>query len=404
MTTDVTALATDADAATRPPAGLPIARMPFIGAGLACLALASALVAGAGGTRVPAAILGAGSVVALGVELVRRAARVTRAAGAPILALAGMIALVAAATIWVAATANVAWLAIGAALAVLAGWLIGWGALALRRLGRQTGTPWQAVAGRTRHDAARALLAAAGPLLFGCLLALVAIRAASLQFASGRAVAVAWTILAFGATVAAVAALSARMLDRRPVTQEPRPPDQVAAHLHDSVLQTLALIQRSASDPARVAQLARQQERSLRDWLAGRDEDVASASVAGGIRSAAREVEDEVAGAKVDVVAVGDAPLDRRGEMLVQATREAIRNAARHGTEHVRVFIESGEAKTTVFVRDTGPGFALDEVSPDRRGVRDAIIGRMEYVDGTVTIDTSAHGTEIELTLPAAPA
>jgi signal transduction histidine kinase len=174
---------------------------------------------------------------------------------------------------------------------------------------------------------------------------------------------------------------------------------EVAAHLHDSVLQTLALIQRSAHDPARVAQLARQQERSLRDWLAGRDGGT-PATVPAALHAIAAEVEQEIAGATIDVVCVGTAAMDRRTEMLTQAAKEAMRNAARHGSPNVRVFCESDHHTVTVYVRDTGPGLRLDSIPTDRRGVRDAIIGRMDHVDGTVSIDSGDHGTEIELRLP----
>ncbi len=93
--------------------------------------------------------------------------------------------------------------------------------------------------------------------------------------------------------------------------------------------------------------------------------------------------------------------MDRHTEMLTQAAREAMRNAARHGSPNVRVFCETDAAGTRVYVRDTGPGLNVDQVPMDRRGIRDAIIGRMEHIDGTVTIDSGEHGTEIELHLPA---
>jgi signal transduction histidine kinase/phage shock protein PspC (stress-responsive transcriptional regulator) len=174
----------------------------------------------------------------------------------------------------------------------------------------------------------------------------------------------------------------------------------VAAHLHDSVLQTLALIQKSSHDPATVARLARAQERDLRSWLyVGESTD--ESSVAGALRSAAAEVED-AHGVSVDVVAVGDCALDEALRPIVQATREAVTNAAKHaGTGRVDVYAEISAAAVDVFVRDRGAGFSLDEVPQDRYGVRRSILDRMERHGGTAAVrSTPGEGTEVRLHLP----
>ncbi|HEX5090110.1 MAG TPA: PspC domain-containing protein [Nocardioides sp.] len=174
----------------------------------------------------------------------------------------------------------------------------------------------------------------------------------------------------------------------------------VAAHLHDSVLQTLALIQKSSHDPATVARLARAQERDLRSWLyAGESTD--ESSVAGALRSAAAEVED-AHGVSVDVVAVGDCELDEALRPVVQATREAVTNAAKHaGTGRVDVYAEISAAAVDVFVRDRGAGFSLDDVPEDRYGVRRSILDRMERHGGTAEVRSApGEGTEVRLHLP----
>ncbi|WP_237447930.1 ATP-binding protein [Nocardioides flavescens] len=174
----------------------------------------------------------------------------------------------------------------------------------------------------------------------------------------------------------------------------------VAAHLHDSVLQTLALIQRSAHDPAAVSRLARAQERDLRSWLyAGESTD--DASLAGALRAAAAEVEDAF-GVTVDVVAVGDRPFGEALRPVVQATREAVTNAAKHaGTGRVDVYAEVSPSAVDVFVRDRGAGFDLAAVPDDRLGVRRSILDRMLRHGGAAEVRSApGEGTEIRLHLP----
>ena len=176
---------------------------------------------------------------------------------------------------------------------------------------------------------------------------------------------------------------------------------ELAAHLHDSVLQTLALMQKQAGDPKQVASLARRQERELRSWLAGRPPaEEAAPAVSAALEAAAEEVEREY-GATVEVVAVGDRELDPAGEALVAAAREAMVNAAKFGGgSPVAVYAEASGERVSVFVRDRGPGFDPATVPADRRGVRESIVGRMERHGGRARVKSSAGGgTEVQLVL-----
>jgi signal transduction histidine kinase len=174
----------------------------------------------------------------------------------------------------------------------------------------------------------------------------------------------------------------------------------VGAHLHDSVLQTLALIQRSAEDPKEVAALARQQERELRGWLAGGDSREPGDTLAGALDAAAAEVE-AAAGGSVEVVAVGDCPLDERGGAVVAAAREAMLNAAKFtGGAPVSVYAELSHERIQVFVRDRGAGFDPTAVPQARRGVRESIIGRMRRAGGRAAVNSlPSGGTEVEITI-----
>jgi signal transduction histidine kinase len=174
---------------------------------------------------------------------------------------------------------------------------------------------------------------------------------------------------------------------------------EVAAHLHDSVLQTLALIQRRADDPAEVGQLARRQERDLRAWL-NADDTAAAETLHGALVRAAREIE-EGHGVEVEVVCVGDRPLDDDTAALAAAAREAILNAAKFaGADRIDVYAEASGERAEVFVRDRGAGFDPDAVPVDRRGVRESIIGRMQRHGGHAEVRSQpGGGTEVELSL-----
>jgi signal transduction histidine kinase/phage shock protein PspC (stress-responsive transcriptional regulator) len=173
---------------------------------------------------------------------------------------------------------------------------------------------------------------------------------------------------------------------------------EIAAHLHDSVLQTLALIQRRAGNEHDVVRLARAQERELRGWLY-RDPGKEAGQLSEGIKAAAGEVED-ASGQAVEVVSVGDCAMTERHEALVQAAREAMLNAARHGGGSVSVYLEVTDGAAEVFVKDRGPGFDPESVPADRLGVRESIIGRMRRHGGAATISTRPDGTEVRLLLP----
>jgi signal transduction histidine kinase/phage shock protein PspC (stress-responsive transcriptional regulator) len=173
----------------------------------------------------------------------------------------------------------------------------------------------------------------------------------------------------------------------------------IAAHLHDSVLQTLALIQRKSDDPGAVTLLARAQERELRSWLyagpTGSD-----ATLAAAVAEAAHEVED-LHGIPIDVVSTGDRPLDDGGTALVRAVRESLLNAVHHGAPPVSLYVEVGPQGVEAFVRDHGLGFELDDVPQDRLGVRQSVLGRMSRHGGEASVRRLEQGTEVRLTLPA---
>ncbi len=174
---------------------------------------------------------------------------------------------------------------------------------------------------------------------------------------------------------------------------------ELAAHVHDSVLHTLALIQRHAGDPRAVVTMARRQERELRGWLYdGQAQPPAGDTVAAAVRQAAEEVE-AVHGVSVEVVTVGDAPVDERLQALVAAAREAMVNAARWAeVTTVSVYAEAGNEEVSVFVRDWGVGFDPALVPADRHGVRDSISGRMTRHRGHARVRSQpGTGTEVEL-------
>ncbi|WP_229051787.1 ATP-binding protein [Aeromicrobium sp. Leaf350] len=174
----------------------------------------------------------------------------------------------------------------------------------------------------------------------------------------------------------------------------------VAAHLHDSVLQTLSLLQKYADDPATVSTVARRQERELRAWLYGGDE-LADSTLAVAMRAAADEVEDHHRVA-VELVVVGDTPVDPDVVAVVRAAREAMVNAAKHaGVDRVDVFAEASPGVVEVFVRDRGAGFDPESVDPDRMGLRGSIMDRVRRHGGRAEVRSSpGSGTEVRLVLP----
>jgi hypothetical protein len=262
------------------------------------------------------------------------------------------------------------------------------------RLGPAGLTPWQRITGTPetpapwRALAGLALIGLSGILALGFaganggdLLVLVVLGGGAL------ALMVTPVLIAGFARVDRARVADAREDERR----------RVAAHLHDSVLQTLALVQRQAHDPAAVSRLARRQEHELRAWMAGEVE-LGSETLGAALRAAVADVEDDE-GALVELTVLGDRRLDRATEALAAAAREALRNAARHAAgSPIFVFCQAGADGAEVFVRDEGPGFDLATVPTERRGVRDSIVGRMAAVGGSAVVESRpGEGTEIAL-------
>ncbi len=179
----------------------------------------------------------------------------------------------------------------------------------------------------------------------------------------------------------------------------------MAARVHDSVLQTLALIQRRADDPQRVIQLARAQERELRSWLFdGRAPgDQAALTLAAGVRLIQQEVEAQH-GVAVEAVTVGDCELDDNLRALLGAAREATVNAVKwSGADVVSVFAEVEPAEVSLFVRDRGQGFDPSAVPADRKGLAESIHARMVRRGGSATVrSVRGEGTEVSLRMPRA--
>ena len=182
----------------------------------------------------------------------------------------------------------------------------------------------------------------------------------------------------------------------------------IAARIHDSVLQTLALIQRRADDPQKVVQLARMQERELRSWLfEGRapDEADADATFASGVRQIQQDVETRY-GVPVEAVIVGDCELDDNLSALLAAAGEATVNAAKwSGASVISLFAEVEPGEVSLVVRDRGQGFDPEAVPEDRKGLAESIHGRMARRGGTATVSTApGEGTKVSLKMPRAVA
>jgi signal transduction histidine kinase len=179
---------------------------------------------------------------------------------------------------------------------------------------------------------------------------------------------------------------------------------EMATHVHDSVLQTLALIQRQADDPRAVVSLARRQERELRGWLYGGPHPALDGlNLRGAIEKAAAEVE-EMHGVTVDAVIVGDCPVDDDTAAMVAAAKEAMVNAAKwSGCRVVSTYAEVEPERVCLFVRDRGTGFDPSTVGADRRGIAESIRGRMERHHGTAIVRSDPDGTEVELIVRRTP-
>lgn len=182
----------------------------------------------------------------------------------------------------------------------------------------------------------------------------------------------------------------------------------IAAHLHDSVLQTLALIRSRADDPTEVSRMARAQERELRAWLYD-DRPAPGTSVAAALAEVVAEIEDTRTGpggeaVTIDAVVVGDRAPDAQTEALLQATREALLNAVAHGRPPVSLYLEVADDTVEVFVRDHGEGFDVEAIAQDRFGVRESILGRVRRRGGSATVTCKeGRGTEVHLRVPVGP-
>ena len=210
-------------------------------------------------------------------------------------------------------------------------------------------------------------------------------------------------LLAAGVAVATPLTITTVLRRQREAAERTREAERqrIAAHLHDSVLQTLALVQRQSREPA-VVLIARRQETSLRAWMAGETE-LASDSLSAELRGVVNEVED-AAEVSIELSMLGDRPAESRDAALIGATREALRNAVQHARgSPTTVYAEVGSGSVEVFVSDDGPGFVLDDVPDSRRGIRDSIQARMAAAGGSAEFTTElGHGTEVLLRLPAA--
>ena len=396
-----------------------VARLPLAGALLANLALVAALLHGPQALGPWAGFLNAWwpVVLLLFLAFVLCAGAVFRRAGAMLAAGDGSLLLLpvllggAVIAIWSGHVRDHSEYVAAPAFLGAAGWMLLLIAVGRPAVGAlRSRTPWQTLAGgTTARDRTRQALTMAGPALTGAgLIAFASLLGAPSNPASLAADVFGGVGLGAALVAAALTAVAVRMLAgygsqvvrRRPGAEASA--TEIAAHLHDSVLQQLATIRRQADDPAAVRTTARVAERELRAWLAGRSG--AAGSLSAALADVAAEVEDELPGSTVEVITVRDAQIDERLEALVQAVREAVRNAARHGGGAAHVFAEVQEDGTVeVFVRDTGPGFDPAAIPNERRGVRDAIIGRMEASGGHVTIDSTGEGTEVTLVLPPGP-
>ncbi|MCG7261377.1 PspC domain-containing protein [Corynebacterium hesseae] len=228
----------------------------------------------------------------------------------------------------------------------------------------------------------------------------VVVAAVTWESGSGSAIlATALTLVGFGALVVPLVLKLWRSLSQeqaaKAVSEERA---EIAARLHDSVLQTLALIQKRAGDSREVTRLARAQERELRAWLFDAPS-AAPTTCFGALEAACGEVED-LFDMRVSAVTVGeDAELTEAAKLLIQAAREAMVNAGKHaGVDVVDVYAELLAGELSIFVRDRGVGFDVDRIPADRHGIRDSIRARVEGAGGRVRISsTPGEGTEVEL-------
>ncbi len=270
--------------------------------------------------------------------------------------------------------------------------------------------PLEAAAGATTREGGRGgrrgsalRLAIAGLLLVGGVAWLFSAHKslALLRPLGGVALVIAGIVLALGPWWLRIA--RDLVLERQARVRAEERAD-IAARVHDSVLQTLALIQRRADDPQKVIQLARLQERELRSWLfEGRSPNEVDAALtfAGGVREIQQDVE-ATYGVPVEAVTVGDCELDDNLTALLAAAREATVNAAKwSGASVISLFAEVEPAEVSLVVRDRGQGFNPEAVPADRKGLAESVHGRMTRRGGTATVTTAkGEGTKVTLKMP----
>ena len=326
----------------------------------------------------PVGLRDTGPVVALGVVVVGLVGLVDVALGGPLLLWPALIALVGVMVLWRQADE-----------AQRERWLDSTGRLDLRRIAVGSGGP-----------AAWARLATGVGML---VVALLIFAAQTGRVSVARDVVIAGILGVLGLAITLgpwLVRLAADLSQERAARIRSQERADVAAHLHDSVLQTLALIQKNVADPVQVARLARAQERDLRQWMYGEPgaRTDAPPTLTAALRQLAAEVED-AHGVPVELVTVGDTALTEVLRPLVAATREAVVNAAKHsGAARVDVYAEVAGRDVEVFVRDRGRGFDPAAVPADRLGVRHSIVDRMERHGGSATIRSGPEtGTEVRL-------
>ena len=245
-----------------------------------------------------------------------------------------------------------------------------------------------------------------GSLLAGIAVLFIAVLAFAMAIFHTRLdiarvmILVLFTLIAVGLMLVPWATTMSRRLSQEQASKE-REEERadMAAHLHDGVLQTLALIQLHSAEPQTVFSLARSQERELREWLY-QERTTTDRSVLAGIKELAAGIEDEF-GKPIEVVTVGDAQPSAQTDALLDATAQALRNAVTHGDEPISVYAEAQSDKVEVFVRDHGAGFDVNAIPPDRLGIRESIIGRIQRRGGSVEIVSRPNwGTEVRMHMP----
>lgn len=300
---------------------------------------------------------------------------------------------------------NLEWSWVFSALVVIVGLGLAWGQLDSAQRGSLLGKS----GGRTGWGGLR-LVGGVGLVVIGVLL-LIGQESGGGQMFSSLVAAIA--VLAGVALVLAPLwlRLANQLGEERASAALARERSEIAAHLHDSVLQTLALIQRSSEQPGEVTRLARNQERELRSWLYN-DRSTPGTSVADHAREVVANVENAMVLASggdqtvsIELVVVGDATPSDDTEALLAAMAEALKNAVRHGKPPVSAYLEVRDTAFEVFVTDRGDGFELSEIAEDRFGVKESIVGRIERRGGTAKFRKMAvGGTEVALRIPRASA